>query len=270
MAVELRNEAEADTKAWWSSHIRTPRIVIASGAKRKENFCLCLQILRRDAPSPSALPRSFQPVMSRPPKRGCGAGGKHTAAASSSSSSASSSSSSLSAPPPGCVVVGCDIGGVLRDLTTEQPMPVALESVAALRSLPATVLRIVLISKCNANWAAKSNEWMASHPELSGLPVCYCLSYEDKLAIALSHHCTAMIDDKIAVLQSFPEHITKIWFVPPNEEQKLKGTAKHQPEILKTLQVARSWEDVVAILRTLMEKAAADMHAGSAAAAPSK
>ena len=54
------------------------------------------------------------------------------------------------------------------------------------------------------------------------------LSYEDKLAIAVSHHCTAMVDDKIAVLQSFPDSITKIWFVPPSEEQKLKGTAKHQ------------------------------------------
>ena len=119
-------------------------------------------------------------------------------------------------------------------------MPLALESVASLRALPVSVLRIELISKCNANWAAKSSEGMASHPELSGLPVCYCLSYEDKLAIALAHHCTAMIDDKIAVLQSFPDSITKIWFVPPSEEQKLKGTAKHQPELLKTMRVARS------------------------------
>ena len=120
-------------------------------------------------------------------------------------------------------------------------MPLTLESVASLRSLPDSVLRLVLIGKCNAHWAAKSGAWLASHSELSGLPVSQCVRLALVRRQARPHHCTAGIDDKIAVLQSFPDSITRIWFVPPSEEQKLRGTAKHQPELLNSLRVARSW-----------------------------
>jgi len=138
--------------------------------------------------------------------------------------------------------IGCDIGGVVRDLATGEPVAGALDGLAQLRS----VHHVCFISKCGQNFKELSLSWLADRG-LAGVPIHFCEADEGKAAIAQEQGIDIMIDDRIQVLRCYPDSITKIWLC--NEDKKIAGTRKHQPELFQALQLARTWQDIISVVQ---------------------
>ena len=143
--------------------------------------------------------------------------------------------------------IGCDIGGVIKEMTSDDPIKGAIEAINQLLKKGHSV---VLISKCNETYRTQINTWLVQNG-LDHIEVKYCKEYNEKINIAQKLGIDVMIDDKIQVLQSFmPSHyITKIWFC--DDVKKIKGTQKYQPELLKTIRLAKNWEMILEILNEL-------------------
>lgn len=137
--------------------------------------------------------------------------------------------------------IACDIGGVLRNLSTGLPIADAIDTILELNETN----KVILISKCGPCFIAKITAWLEEYG-LSSLPIFYCENYEDKVRIAAEQGVQVIIDDKIQVLRHFPGTVLKIWFC--EEEQKIQGTMKHQPEFVASLKLARFWIEIPSIL----------------------
>lgn len=152
----------------------------------------------------------------------------------------------MSAQP--ITVIACDIGGVIKDHRTDEPIENALESIAQLSENPSN--RVIFISKCKDNFKEKSIEWMKMH-NLSHIPTYYCLEYGDKVQIAHDHHVNIMIDDRMNVLSTFPPSIVKIWFC--SDTKKIEGAKKFQPDYVSSVRLARNWPEVVELVEQIQQ-----------------
>ncbi|KAK9830028.1 hypothetical protein WJX72_009292 [[Myrmecia] bisecta] len=142
------------------------------------------------------------------------------------------------------MIVACDIGGVVTNLATHQPVDGALAGIAELSRSHC----VIFVSKCGGLYKAESTAWLAKHG-LDAVPTYFCDSNGDKARIASEHGVGVMIDDHIQVLKAFPEEITKVWFC--NEPQKVAGTQKYQPELFATLRLATKWSHILDIVQDL-------------------
>jgi len=140
------------------------------------------------------------------------------------------------------MTVACDIGGVVRDLATGEPVAGALEGLAQL----ASSYRLIFISKCGQSYKDRSLAWLAERG-LSSIPIYFCEEDEDKVKIARDQGVAVMVDDRIQVLRTFPESMTKIWLC--SDEKKIAGTIKHQRELFQTFDLARTWPEVMDIVQ---------------------
>ena len=143
------------------------------------------------------------------------------------------------------ILIGCDIGGVVRDMITGDPVDNSIESI---KQIIHRGYRIMFISKCKSGYQERVTEWLKRW-DLDELPREFCQEYAQKFEIARRHTINIMIDDKIQVLSLLPDHIVKIWFC--SEEQKISGTRKYQPELFEKFKVARNWNDVLDVLDAL-------------------
>lgn len=138
--------------------------------------------------------------------------------------------------------IACDIGGVVREMTTGDAMPGAADALARLQ---AGGVRLIFLSKAKPAGRPAIAAWVASQPALAGIPLEFCEEYGDKAGMAARHGVTAMIDDKTQVLAGMPPSVARVWFCA--EDKKIAGTRKHQPALFATLSVCRSWVDVCAL-----------------------
>jgi hypothetical protein len=136
------------------------------------------------------------------------------------------------------MTVACDIGGVVRDLATGAAVDGALEGLAQLASSH----RLVFISKCGPGYKELILSWLAAR-DLSVIPIFFCEEDEQKVNIAREQGVAVMVDDRIQVLRTFPQSVTKIWLC--SDEKKIAGTIKHQRELFDTFQHARTWPEVM-------------------------
>lgn len=148
------------------------------------------------------------------------------------------------------IIIGCDIGGVIKDRQTDQPIEGAIETLKEILSNEQKY-KLIFISKCKDHQRIKSNEWLKSE-NMEHVPVFYCYEYKEKLNIGLSNHINIMIDDRIQVLSCFREypHIMKIWFC--QEEQKINGIKKYQPDLFESFSLARDWLQVDDLIRSYL------------------
>lgn len=140
-------------------------------------------------------------------------------------------------------VIACDIGGVVKDNTTDQPVDDAIESVMKLSKDPSKTF--IFISKCNDKYMQKSTTWLKDQG-LAHIPVYYCLEWDEKVKLAHDHHVRVMIDDRMQVLKNFPASIVKIWFC--SDKKKIEGARRYQPDFADSVRLARTWPEVVQIV----------------------
>ncbi|CAF1171135.1 unnamed protein product [Adineta steineri] len=150
----------------------------------------------------------------------------------------------MSAQP--ITVIACDIGGVIKDHRTDEPVENAIESIIQLSQDPSN--RLIFISKCKDNFKNKSNEWLKTH-NLSHINTYYCIEYGEKVQIAHDHHVNVMIDDRMNVLSTFPSSIIKIWFC--SDMKKIEGAKKFQPDFVDSVRLARNWHEVIELVEQI-------------------
>lgn len=141
------------------------------------------------------------------------------------------------------MIIACDIGGVIKNLINDEPIDDAIAGIKQL-SLKHT---IIFISKCKDNYAIKTTEWLKKH-QLDSFSIYYCEEYKDKIIIANKYKVEVMIDDKLQVLSTFPNHIKCLWFC--SDIKKIQGTKKHQPHLLQFIQIVHTWDDIVRTIDT--------------------
>lgn len=138
-------------------------------------------------------------------------------------------------------MIACDIGGVMRDMITDDPIDGSIEGIKKMASLH----KVIFISKCKDSYKEKMNQWLKKY-DLSNIPIYFCESYGEKNKIALDNNVHIMIDDRIAVLQSMSPAIKKIWFC--NDKQKIDGTKKHNPLLFSSLILIRNWNELITFI----------------------
>lgn len=144
------------------------------------------------------------------------------------------------------LVIACDIGGVIKNQATDEPINDALESIEKMTH--DSTNEILFISKCKESYKENSNLWLANH-KLSNLKVFYCLEYGEKVKIAETNGVRIMIDDKMQVLRTFPASVIKIWFC--SDAKNIEGARRHQPEFLQSVRLAQSWTEVLEIIQEI-------------------
>ena len=135
------------------------------------------------------------------------------------------------------MIIGCDIGGVIRNMVNDQPIDNGIETLYKL----SINNKIIFISKCKEAYKEKVTLWLKKY-KLDHFPIFFCESYDDKAKIAEDNKIDIMIDDKIQVLRNFPTKIKKIWFC--SDMKKLAGTKKHQPELFNIFIITISWNEI--------------------------
>lgn len=137
--------------------------------------------------------------------------------------------------------IACDIGGCVKNMINDDPIEGAIDSLISLSENN----EIVFISKCKESYQAIINEWL-SHHQLNH-KIYFCESYDDKANIANELGINAIIDDKLSVLRSFNDkNSTKlIWFC--NDQKKISGAMKYQPELFKKIIVCKNWTEILLI-----------------------
>jgi hypothetical protein len=93
-------------------------------------------------------------------------------------------------------IVGCDIGGVVKSMISDEPIENAIESIKELENRD---FKIVFISKCNDNYRNIITEWL-NDKKLNN-DVYFCKDYSDKRNICISLKVDYMIDDKLCVFK---------------------------------------------------------------------
>ena len=139
-------------------------------------------------------------------------------------------------------VIGCDIGGVIRNLVDFSPIKEAIETILELSK----EYEIIFISKCKDSYKANSKTWMKENG-LGEFKLIFCLEYSEKVEIAAKNNVAIMIDDKIQVLSKFSDETLKIWLC--DDEKKISGTKTHQPDLFKTLKLVRYWDEISEIIK---------------------
>ena len=140
------------------------------------------------------------------------------------------------------IIIGCDIGGVIRNQIDNTPIE---DSIDTLKELSETS-KIIFISKCKEAYLTSSQEWLKSNG-LDSFQTFYCPDYKDKIAIASRENVSIMIDDKIQVLKTFNDDIFKIWFC--NDSKRILGLKKYQPDIFESINLATNWKEVACLLK---------------------
>ena len=140
-------------------------------------------------------------------------------------------------------VIACDIGGVIKNHLTDEPIEDAVESLIKLSENPSNV--VIFISKCRDSYEQKTTMWLKKH-NLSHIKAFYCLDYEEKVPIANDNNVNVMIDDRMQVLRNFPSSIIKIWFC--SDPKKIEGAKKFQPDFVNSVRIAGNWTEVIQLL----------------------
>ncbi len=143
----------------------------------------------------------------------------------------------------GPVVIGCDIGGVVRDLVTEEAIRDSIETLEGLDKLN---FKIIFISQCKESYKSFCQRWLAAHG-LNIYECFYCAHFSEKNEIALQNNVAVMVDDHMGVLDSLDEGIFKIWFC--DDSKRIGDVKQCQPMDFASVQLARDWKQVDELIR---------------------
>ena len=147
------------------------------------------------------------------------------------------------------IVIGCDIGGVVKNHTNDEPFEGAIESVTRLSE--DSSVRFIFISKCRDHYQEKTTNWLQQY-NLSHIEKHYCLEYEEKVKICHDNGVNVMIDDRMQVLRNFPDTVIKIWVC--SDPKKIEGARRFQPEFINSVRIAANWQEILDLIEVIKEE----------------
>lgn len=139
------------------------------------------------------------------------------------------------------MIIGCDIGGVVKELTTDNPINGAID---AIKNLEQNGHTIIFISKCKKNFQQILSEWLQNNGLIN--KVYFCEEYKEKCAICVKQNVNYMIDDKLQVFRDIPNTINKIWLC--DNINKINGAYKYQPEEVKKVNICSDWNNILCLI----------------------
>ena len=135
------------------------------------------------------------------------------------------------------MIIGCDIGGVVKEMTSDNPIPNSIDTIKKLETLGN---QVIFISKCKDNFRIVLTQWLKTN-NLNN-QVFFCNEYSEKCAICLRLKVNYMIDDKLQVFKEIPDTIKKIWLT--SDEKKISGAYKFQPDEVSKVIICSDWENI--------------------------
>ena len=139
------------------------------------------------------------------------------------------------------MIIGCDIGGVVKEMTSDEPISNSIQTIKKLESLGH---QVIFISKCKDNFRLVLTQWLKSN-SLNN-QVFFCNEYSEKCAICVRLKVNYMIDDKLQVFKEIPDSIKKIWLT--SDEKKISGAYKFQPEEVSKVNICSDWNDIFEVI----------------------
>ncbi len=136
------------------------------------------------------------------------------------------------------MIIGCDIGGVIKDMISDSPIPNSIESIKELEKLGH---KIIFISKCKENFRLVISQWLRDY-DLTN-QVLFCNEYSEKCEICVRVGVNYMIDDKLQVFREIPDSISKIWLT--SDEKKISGAYKFQPGEVSKVTICSDWNQIL-------------------------
>lgn len=135
------------------------------------------------------------------------------------------------------MIIGCDIGGVVKEMISDDPIYGAIETI---KNLEKNGHEVIFISKCKKNFQQILSAWLKNN----NLPnkVYFCEEYSEKCAICINLKVNYMIDDKLQVFKEIPESINKIWLC--NDYNKINGAKKYQPDEVNKVNICNNWTEI--------------------------
>lgn len=135
------------------------------------------------------------------------------------------------------MIIGCDIGGVVKQMTTDEPVDASIDTI---RRLEENGHQVIFISKCGVNYRKTICDWLEKH----GLKnkIYFCDEYSEKCAICVKLKVDYMIDDKLQVFREIPNSINKVWFC--DDYKKISGAKKYQPDEVSTVTICSGWDEI--------------------------
>jgi len=140
------------------------------------------------------------------------------------------------------MIIGCDIGGVVKEMTSEQPILNSLETIDELEKLGH---EIIFISKCKENFQKNILDWLKLN-NLNKNKIYFCNEYSEKCALCKKLNCDYMIDDKLQVFREMPNNINKIWLC--DDLKKINGAKKFQSDEVKLVTICSNWIEILNLI----------------------
>ncbi len=141
------------------------------------------------------------------------------------------------------MIIGCDIGGVVKEMTSDSPIE---NSIQTIKELESKGHKVIFISKCKDNFKQIINQWMKDN-SLDKNQIYFCNEYSEKCAICIKLNVNHMIDDKLQVFKDIPDYINKIWLT--SDDKKISGAYKFQPDEVSKVKICRDWNEIKEIIQ---------------------
>lgn len=135
------------------------------------------------------------------------------------------------------MIIGCDIGGVVKEMISDIPIQNSIESIRQLEELGH---QVIFISKCGEKFQKTILDWL-EHNELKN-KIYFCNEYAEKCAICIKLKVNFMIDDKLQVFREIPNTIKKIWLC--DDIKKISGAKKFQPDEVTNVSICSDWNEI--------------------------
>jgi 3-phosphoglycerate kinase len=139
------------------------------------------------------------------------------------------------------MIIGCDIGGVVKEMNSDNSIKNSIESIKLLEEKG---YKIIFISKCGENFQKSIIEWLKQN-QLNN-KIYFCKEYSQKCALCIENKVNYMIDDKLQVFREIPNSIKKIWLC--DDEKKINGAKKFQPNELLNVSICSDWNEIVDLI----------------------
>lgn len=139
------------------------------------------------------------------------------------------------------MIIGCDIGGVVKEMTSELPI---LNSIESIKKLEEKGHQLIFISKCKENYQKNILVWLNTHKLYN--KIYFCNEYSEKRALCIKFKVQFMIDDKLPVFREIPNTIKKIWFCVDNN--KMIGAKKYQSNEVSNVVICSDWNEIYKII----------------------
>ena len=140
------------------------------------------------------------------------------------------------------MIIGCDIGGVVKEMTSDSPIENAIETI---KELELFGHEIIFISKCKENFRKVIIEWLKIN-QLDN-KIYFCNEYSEKCSLCIKLKTNYMIDDKLQVFRDIPDSIIKIWLC--SDEKKILGAHKFQSNEVYKVTICKDWFNIKNIIK---------------------